>query len=73
MFPKGGAHLAARGDDAPQHIAMAANIFGGAVDHNIDTVRKGTKEDRRGEGIVDQQKRIVGMAQCSQPRDVDHF
>ena len=45
--------LAPAGDDAGDHIAMAADIFGGGVDDEVAAERYRLLEDRRRPAVVD--------------------
>ena len=48
-------------DHAAQHIAVTAEVFRAAVDHEVDAEAEGALADRRGEGVVadDQRSGVV--------------
>src|SRR5436190_22247642 len=52
---------------------MAADIFGGGLDRNIDAILKSAKEQRRGPGIVYYHQRAARMRLVGDRRHILYF
>jgi hypothetical protein len=62
-----------RGDVTDHHIGMAADIFCGRLYRQIDAMFERIEEDRRGPGVVEQNRRAVLACNASNRRNVLHF
>ena len=51
--------FAAAGDGTGDHVGVAGEAFGGAVDDHVETERERLLQDRSGEGVVDDGDEIV--------------
>ena len=59
--------------DDPAHLhGMAVHVLGGGMDHDIRAEIQRPAEDGRGEGIVHDEGKAVGMGDAGQPFDVQH-
>ena len=54
-------------------IGMATEVFGGGVNHQIDPHGEGLTAPRRGEGVVDDDEKVVALGHVHHRSDVAHF
>ena len=64
--------LAAVHDGTAQHRAMTVHVLGGGVGHDIRAPLKGAAVDRRGEGVVHDQRHTVGVSSLGKLLNVQH-
>ena len=58
------------GDDAGDHVAVAAQELGGGLDHEVGAERQRTADVGRGERVVDDVRRAVAVGELGQDRMV---
>ena len=64
--------LAAVHDSTAQHCAVAVHVLGGGVGHDVRAPLKGAAVDRRGEGVVHDQRHTVGVSSLGKLLNVQH-
>ncbi len=64
--------LAAVHDGTAQHSAVAVHVLGGGVGHDVRAPLEGAAVDRRGEGVVDDQRYAVGVGGLGEVLDIQH-
>ena len=64
--------LAAIDDGAADAVAMAGQILGERVHHDVGTMIDGAHQIRRGHGVVDNQWNTMRMSDLGQGRDIRH-
>ena len=64
--------LTAVHDGTAQHCAVAVHVLGGGVGDDVRTPLKGAAVDRRGEGVVHDQRHAVGVSSLGKLLDVQH-
>ena len=61
-----------RQDDAAEAAALAVDMLGRGIDHDVGAERERALPDRRGEHVVDDQPRAGLMRDLGDRRDVEH-
>ena len=60
-----------RDQQAAHHVAVAVQVLGGGVEHDVGAVLERPLEERRGEGVVHREEVPVGLGQVADRGEID--